>query len=485
LSARSYLVVSDLHLMDVEEHDDGWKRYKSRRYHVDDELAVLVADWLAGGPPGAEHTLVLNGDIFDFDLVSEVPEAPPWPVSREERKRGLHPTEEKSAYKLARMVADHPLFIQTLGRVVAAGGRVVYTFGNHDRELHFDGVKAVLQEAVAAAARTLGAEVGPEDAIVFEPWFFCVPGELYAEHGNQYDRFSSFRYVLDPVYEDASGEEIAIPMGDLSCRYLLNRMGFFNPHNEDFMLSFFAYLAHWARHYAMKGRSLIRSWVWGSLLVLLRSLSTRRRVAARGGARHAARRRELAERVGLPVATVEQLDAGRQAPVTDHKFRLLRELWLDRLLIATAMTGGTVALALVSIPLWIQLVVPLAIFPLLFLLYEAAAHESTQVDFASVPDRARRVAELTGCKVVAFGHTHAPMLVPIARGTSFVNTGTWAPEWRGQPGENAFGKRNWAEVTAVDGAVEARIGSWSEARAPESPSLPAPAPLPVPTAQAA
>ena len=47
-----YLVVSDLHLVDVEQHEDGWKSYKEARYHFDEELDQLVdsfVDEAAGG----------------------------------------------------------------------------------------------------------------------------------------------------------------------------------------------------------------------------------------------------------------------------------------------------------------------------------------------------------------------------------------------------------------------------------------------------
>jgi len=68
-----YLILSDLHLCDVEDHPDGWKDYKSSRYRFDGELADLVRDAVRGRPEGVPFTLVLNGDVFDFDLVTAVP----------------------------------------------------------------------------------------------------------------------------------------------------------------------------------------------------------------------------------------------------------------------------------------------------------------------------------------------------------------------------------------------------------------------------
>ncbi|MFA6035111.1 MAG: hypothetical protein WC889_19595, partial [Myxococcota bacterium] len=88
-SRNRYLIVSDLHLADVEDNPDGWKYYKSSRFLIDDEFDRLVTRFLeeklpdseCGGTP-APLTMIFNGDIFDFDLITVVPDNPPWPVSK-------------------------------------------------------------------------------------------------------------------------------------------------------------------------------------------------------------------------------------------------------------------------------------------------------------------------------------------------------------------------------------------------------------------
>jgi len=47
---------------------------------------------------------VLNGDIFDFDLVTSVPKDPPWPVSFSSGASACSPPPPKSAWKLSRML---------------------------------------------------------------------------------------------------------------------------------------------------------------------------------------------------------------------------------------------------------------------------------------------------------------------------------------------------------------------------------------------
>ncbi|MCU0693760.1 MAG: hypothetical protein MUF54_20420, partial [Polyangiaceae bacterium] len=426
-----YLVVSDLHLCDVEEHQDGWKAYKSARHVIDREFAALIDSVLdqrrqAADAAAGTLTLVLNGDIVDFDLVTAAPEEAEFRVSAFERRRGLLPTPEKSAWKLARVLQDHALFVETLARVLAEGHRLVYVMGNHDRELHFPEVQRVLTSAIDAAMRARGHRLAPE-AIRFEPWFFHVPGKIYAEHGQQYDHYSSFRYVLSPVVQTNAGPMIAIPMGDLANRYLINLMGFFNPHASDFILNVFHYAAHWFKYYAFSKRGLLWNWLWGSMLVMFRLLQLKKRIHSRP-VNYDACIAHAARRARLPVETLCALGDLQPPPITTRFYRIAREFWLDRVIIALVMTAGTVTLALAPVPLWVKLMVPFSSFPLLYSIYERLAQGDTifTVD-NEIPAFARRVADIVGVRVVTFGHTHRPRLVPLDSGISFVDTGTWAP----------------------------------------------------------
>ena len=52
-----------------------------------------------------------------------------------------------------------------------------------------------------------------------------------------------------------------------------------------------------------------------------------------------------------------------------------------------------------------------------------------------------------------------PMTVPLARGVTLINTGTWSPTW----GEGEIllpGTQNYAVVEVNQGAVGVEIGSW-------------------------
>ena len=100
------------------------------------------------------------------------------------------------------------------------------------------------------------------------------------------------------------------------------------------------------------------------------------------------------------------------------------------------MSGGTIALALSAAPLWLKLMLPLAVFPLVYLIYEAFAHGETI--FSAEGEMylyAARIASLLPVKVVAFGHTHKPHLRPIRppSGRSARRSNGQAASWPRRP----------------------------------------------------
>jgi hypothetical protein len=457
-----YLVVSDLHLSDVENHADGWKAYKGSGYLFDSDFAELLQRFVGEAAADDALTLVLNGDIFDFDLVTAVPADPPWPVSRSQRRRGLHPSAEKSAWKLGHILSFHPLFLRSLADFLCLGHRVVYVLGNHDREFFFDEVQAEFLEALKQACTD--GKTFDEAQVQFEPWFFLVKDEIYAEHGQQYDYYSSFRNVFHPVSPTRQGPMLNLPTGNLSNRYLMTRMGTFNPFDTDYILTAYHYLAHWLKHYAFSRRSLVYAWLTGSISVILRILKIKRRQLG-SPKRFRAGLADLSGRLGLTRDTLESLARLQRAPIADRFYRMVREFWLDRVLLFLFMVGGTIALALVPIPLWIKLMVPLSVFPLLLAIYEWAARGETVFSVErEIPRVARAIASLLPVRVVAFGHDHVPRLLPISRGVVFADTGTWAPMFDPKkPGKLEPGYRNYLLV-AFDEGQEPRVelGSWMD-----------------------
>jgi UDP-2,3-diacylglucosamine pyrophosphatase LpxH len=457
--ADRYLIISDLHLCDVEEHPDGWKFFKSGRYLVDAHVSALVDRFLRAARPGDRTTLLLNGDVFDFDLVTALPDGPaPWKISWVERRCGLAPTAEKSAWKLRHVLDHHPEFVATLARVIAGGGRVVYVLGNHDREMHFAAARSELTAAIAGRLAAGGATWNGEGLTV-EPWFFHVPGLLYAEHGNQYDPFTAYRDVLCPTVDVAGEERLALPMGNLSNRYLLGRIGRFNPFDGDYIRSAASYALHWLRYYAFSKRSLVANWFLGALLVFATLVRTRGLSPRPGPAPGGESSRAPGD---LDPAQIEDLRTLQCRPVAERTFRMARELWLDRVTLWLAFAAGVVALVAAPTPLWLDAAVSLVGVPLLSATYERIVARDSIFDVRRLMvERADEIARRLGVGLVTFGHDHVPKVARLSTGATFVDSGTWAPITTADAARDLVpGHRTYVVVVAGDGEVETQVDVW-------------------------
>jgi UDP-2,3-diacylglucosamine pyrophosphatase LpxH len=457
--ASTYLVVSDLHLSDVEDHTDGWKIYKSPRFVFDEDFASLLQHFLQRTRGAKTRTLILNGDIFDFDLVTAVPSRPSWPLSLFERERGLEATEPKSVWKLERILAHHRGFVAALAELCLEGGRIVYVLGNHDREFHFSQVQRALVAALEAHAARRGGRLS-EGAVRFEPWFYYVPHEIYAEHGNQLDPYSSYRDVLSPTFDGREGPAIAVPMANLTNRYMGARMGFFNPHSSDFILNFLHYVRHWLKFYAFSRRSLVVSYLFGSLIVVTRLLETKKKQLR--FRRDEAAAVQLGRRYNLSLTTIDALTRLHKSPIANRLYRVLREFWIDRLLLVLALAGGALALSLSASPLWAKLLLPALAFPAVYFVYEWLARGDTVFTVEQeIPRAARKISTLLPVPLVTFGHTHRPRLLPFGEGVTFVDTGAWAPITdREQRTRLARGYRNFLIATFSEGEMGLTFDCW-------------------------
>src|SRR5438094_758265 len=95
------VVLSDIHLCEVEPESGLWMRYRQRAYLPDPELAAMLGALRERvGSDGL--TLVLNGDVFDFDA--------PRVIGRESVFHDLPRTPENSVSAMIAILDDHPLF---------------------------------------------------------------------------------------------------------------------------------------------------------------------------------------------------------------------------------------------------------------------------------------------------------------------------------------------------------------------------------------
>jgi UDP-2,3-diacylglucosamine pyrophosphatase LpxH len=447
-------IVSDMHLTEAHEPDEArplWMAYKRREFYIDEEFAAFLdhIEEKADGP----IELILNGDIFDFDAVTAVPATekhPDWL----ERARGLGSEEWQSQFKMQVIIRDHPRFFQALGDFIARGHRAIFVVGNHDVELFWPSVQRILCDALGAP---IPSGIGDEEEaqpVVFCNWFYLSGGDTYVSHGHQYDPNCVVRDPIDPLIEVHGKPRVRIPFGDLAARYMLNGMGYFNPHqSENYIMSAISYLRFFFRYMLRTQPLLIWTWFWGAYATLWISLRTHWLPPMRDPLLVDDKVRSVAIRAQATPSMVRKLNALHVPSATNNPFRIARELWLDRaffLLIALFLAWQVVLhinIAWPISPLWVF--VPLLIFMLPYAAY-ASSVRPTAFQTPLLDERlAELIHKITGARRVVFGHTHQPECTQVGPVTLY-NGGFWSkafadPECTIRLGEQTF---VWIRPTA-------------------------------------
>jgi len=420
------VIISDIHLCEVEPKSGLWMRYRQRPYTPGPEIAKML-ERLREDVAGDELTLVLNGDIFDFDAPHVI--------------NGIsqfhdQPRDDAHAVPVIRSIlADHPEFVDALARVIADGHDLVFTSGNHDPQLTLAGVREVVRDAVVERAASLASDSEHETLssdseretlaarVKFRAWFHLTHDGVLVEHGNQYDPYCSFQYPMAPYHR--ASNRIRPTLGSLAARLLTSRMGFFNPHVDvTYEKSGLGYINHWFRYYALSKHSLVFAWLLGSF----RTLGSLLRIGDPGCADRAGQNIDsAADETGVDHDTLRR-HAELFAPPVDivEGRRMARELWVDRVLFsAFTVTFGAAWLWWAPTALWAGALLG----PALFTAYELAMPKTRARDrWAGVDTRAQDVAQIHGAKVVVFGHTHHPY-GRWEDGKFFGNSGSWSASY--------------------------------------------------------
>jgi len=232
------LAVSDLHMAAGRNAATG--RYAPRdNFFADDTFG----EFLEAQQPERyrDPLLVLNGDIFDFLRITEVPrsdrdfrtwaealqslgaprsDAELHQIARREYRFGMRTNDYKSVWKLLVIAQGHAAFFRALGRWLEQGGWILYVKGNHDVEVYWP----LVQQAIRRAIGEGGREALARDRVVFAQTGVRI-GNVYFEHGNQYE--GTTRLLDDPVLKD--GVQLALPLGSFVNRYLINSLEWLDP----------------------------------------------------------------------------------------------------------------------------------------------------------------------------------------------------------------------------------------------------------------
>jgi UDP-2,3-diacylglucosamine pyrophosphatase LpxH len=468
-------VVSDLHLTLSRDPEDQ---------ATDREFAAFLDHYRKNRADGRPWRLVMAGDVFDLlypDMELFVLKEGHPPDAPKATTLGFleHWDIPAQAWRARSTMRQRTHLFRSLGQFVLAGNDVVIIKGNHDVELQW----AVLQRTVLDTLAEVLAEAGiPVDRallaerIRFHQWFYFEEGQLWVEHGNQYDEFNSYPNFLDPALVTDPQRAFA-PMGSRMTHYLTTACLDYKPGPAHG--TFMSYLRRTGQ--LTSGKFLGRSWA------VMRDALTQSGAFSEEGWRTGAGRENLdidrlAERSGVPIEVLRQVAALQAPPATAVRGFFFNRMLLDRLfvvgftllLLVNGLAWGlfpptepSLLVALAGAPLAIGIALFLrfklhwrtlryklvlvglltaaaSLAPLVFagctwqgtsMVGAACAAVGAAVSIMPVPDMmdlgvhlvriAGTVARITGARVVVFGHHHRPRVVELREGGVYVNAGAW------------------------------------------------------------
>jgi UDP-2,3-diacylglucosamine pyrophosphatase LpxH len=412
------VVLSDLHLSDAHVPNPKrphWLAYKQERFHFDGDLQRLLTHVdKDAGDAGCE--LVLNGDIFDFDCVTQVPkDAPPGEVDWLAKLRGLGSQEWMSVFKMRAILRDHPTFLSSLSDWVKKGHRAVFVIGNHDAELHWPKVQQTLREALDLGPAGSRERNDNEERVVFCNWFYLSEKDTYLSHGHQYDPYCLVLNPIDPLISVHGKPHVRIPFGDLAGRYMLNGMGYFNPHaTANYIMSATQYARFFFKYMFRTQPFLLWTWFWGAMATAFISVTESWRPAMSDPLLVEEKVQHIAEKSNATPAMVRRLRLLDAEPALSNPISVIRELWLDRgmmaLLIVFLAFQAILAINIVwpvsTKWVWVPalLLLPLLVF------YHFRIRSAVFAEALLSERNAELIYKITGAKRVIFGHTHEPQV---------------------------------------------------------------------------
>ena len=420
---RHTVVISDLHLSQLEPGSGPWMRHRQAHAAPDADLAALFDHLASLTYLGSSLCLVLAGDVFDFDA--------PIVTGQTSRLQGTDRTEARAVATLDAILDDHPRFVEALEALLVIGVEIVFISGNHDAELTLPAVRARLRDRLRHAGSRSSASSG---TLSFRAWFHRTPDGILIEHGHQYDPACSHRHPMHPFTLD--GHEIEPTLGSLGSRLLAARVGTLDPHDDRVLpLRPLPFAAHWARHYLASRRLLLLGFATG----IGRSLSLLHRHSPRDDARErrssrALRRRDLRAasfETGASLSAVTRHARLAARPTGDRLLSVARALFVDHVLFGALALLGAAALVLLAPRPWVLTAsLPLAAF----LVYASAARASPlAAGWRSAGHSAEAIARIHDARAVVFGHTHAPEGRWGEGGVFVGNSGSWPASADGRP----------------------------------------------------
>lgn len=463
-TATHTAIISDLHLTEAEPVNlkyPLWKKFKTKQFFYDDVFESFLKH-IETKANGQSTELVLNGDIFDFDSVLRLPQEPVFHVAWLERHRGLFPIAERSRFKIEVILNDHAEFVRSLREFVLKGHRVVFVMGNHDLELHFSEV----QEEIY---RHLNLPEEMRYQVRFVEWFYISNRDTLIEHGNQYDPYCMCEDPINPYVRGYNFVSLKLPFGNLACRYIMNGMGFFNPHvDTNYIMSLPEYIKFFFKYVAKAQPGLVFTWLWGAVVTLLHSFFDRLAAPIRNPLKIEDRVGYIAEKANAEPRMVRELKELFVDPAASNPFLLARELWLDRAFIIFISF-----FMIFQLMVFVRSVYEISFFwafiPLFlllpFFLFYSKSITSLVSSYKEPDERVLAMASaITKAQRIVFGHTHLARH-EIIGSVEHLNSGSWSPAFTDVECKNPVDQKTYVWISPSEsGGRQAEVFKYVEGR---------------------
>lgn len=425
-SAQYTAVISDLHLSEAEPVNMRfplWKKFKTRQFFFDDIFANFL-NHLEEKSKGVPIELVLNGDIFDFDSVMALPEQPVFHIHWLERHRGLFPRPERSQFKISKILNDHAHFMKALSDFITRGNKVIFVMGNHDLELHF----STVQEEIL---KHLNLSEQLRHHVRFVEWFYISNQDTLIEHGNQYDPYCLCEDPINPYVRGYNHIALKLPFGNLACRYIMNGLGFFNPHvDTNYIMSLSDYVKFFLKYMWKAQPGLIFTWFWGSVATMIHSFINRLSAPIRNPLKIEDMIADIAEKSNAEPRMVREMKELFVVPAASNPLLIARELWLDR-----AFMIFIAFFLIFELFVFIRAVFEISVFwafiPLFlllpFFLFYSRSVNSLVSSYKEPDDRILAMSSaITKVNRIIYGHTHHSRHEMVGA-VEHLNSGCWSP----------------------------------------------------------
>jgi UDP-2,3-diacylglucosamine pyrophosphatase LpxH len=457
------LIVSDLHISESEPVNKKrplWKRYKQQDFFFDEALIKCVK--FVENKPSIDGQvvkteLILNGDTFDFDSVTQTPSSGEKPVSLGQRKWGLGTQEWMSIYKIERIIDEHRWWLQQLGAFIQRGNSIVFIIGNHDLELHWPSVQELIVSAMELPEEHL-------DGVRFCSWFYLSGGDTFITHGHQLDAMCSVRDPVNPFVQLRGKAAVRLPFGEHASRCMLNTMGYFNPHaTKNYIMSSREYLRFFTNYMIKTQPLIVLTWFTGAVATFAKTIVHHMLPPMRDPLFVEEKTEVIAANANVTPAQVRRLAAASTPPVAANPIKILRELWLDRalLIIFSLLFGIQFILALNmvwAISPWWALGPTILLSPVVFI-YAHSVHSSVFAAPLLSKKAAKLLSTVTGVKRIVLGHNHVPECSELDD-VEYLNSGFWSPAYSEPECINRIGTPTFVWIGEIENKNRRTATLW-------------------------